>query len=960
MIPLAFAGKRFADLGVSANFLNAGAAGATRSPVAITRAGDAPTLAGMQQGVRTLSITFTIFEQSDPNALALDLEEIRMGLLAAIDPRNDTPRTLVARRSAVDTTELELLCSPGQYRFPSPNTIQVDFVTASDAWSARYGRETTQVAVAGSTAFPLYNKSGASVSPVIKIPWTTQRSTEAATIGWKYKKVVTPSNISGRRWKRVRMTFDLGDTAALVTAGKALASGDDLRIRRGRREFARTLTNWNTKRTFAHIFDTIENGDTATYECWYGNPDATAPQTLSVRTLNADDYAADDLEGYAGVATAGTTGTLTDSGATWETNEWRYGFIGLVSGTGSLRWRRIASNTGTVITFNRLVATAPDNTTAYVLWRSGMFYDGGRVTSRSANSITDNLHTDQWGPNSLKGATVTFVGGSGATPSTMTVAGNTVDTLTFTGSFSVQPAVNDNYLIQRYGIMQWNTNRGVYGRDHRGLWRTNLYFSKGGQVIYGDRTPGGWMPWLMLDNQDDFAQGRYVDEGSGGGHAINIQPYQYSRRSVRSDNTWPEKKQADGVAIFDPRRFIGFDWNYQMKNEGTTPVGSVEVRTQAADGDNWQTVASDATARSSLVNVTSGGATGHVDMSADDDLAVRIWTGVLPYDGVVIPSTARKDYSVELRDHTKRIAYLDISGCGGLSSSIWAVGSETAIYDLQPTLRIGGGSASVPPYDKFIGGDGLGLESGQELWINASPTPAAPLFGVYASDVLVRRAPWAGVIYHHELDLDGNDTAVIARKLLAIPPAVNLVANEDDIANWSIANSAGVTASIANDTTPLFDGDSSVIKVTISATPVGAWTVTLTYQTISLVPGTLYEFAMAYRRNGLTNAILCQMTSTWTKDGAVSGSDSPQTVGSAMANADQWYTAGSGKKIFAGSASADPTTEAHLAIVISGTGSTSGTVYLDSVTMGVPNAYINESEIGVLGVRASLPREWYG
>lgn len=960
MIPIAYDGKRFASLGVAASFPPAGASGAPRSAVSIARVGGDPILGGMTQGVRTLSVLFTILPSSDPNGLDLDIEDIRTQLLAAIDPGNTRSRILTAYRSALDHTEVEVSCLPGQYRFPSPNSVSIDFVAESDAWEERYGTDTTQVAVAGATAIPLYNKGGASVAPVIKIPWTTQRATEAPTVGWKYKRTITPSNMSGRNWKRVRLTFDLGDTAALVTGSKAQADGDDLRIRRGRRELARTLVNWNTKRTWVEVYDSIEDGETATYECWYGNPDATAPPTLSVRTLNADDYAADDLQGYSGIATSGSTSTLTDSGATWETNEWRYGFIGLVSGTGSVRWRRITSNTGTVITFNRVVATAPDNTTAYILWKSGNFFDGGRVTSRTANTITDNAHTDKWGPNSLIGATVTFVGGSGATPSTMTVIGNTTDTLTFSSSFSVQPAVNDNYTIQRYGVLQWNVNRGVYERSHRGLWRTNLYHSKGGQVRYGDQTPGGWSPWLMLDNQDDFAQGRFVDEGSGGGHNINIWPYEYARRSVRSDNTWPEKKQADGVAIYDPRRFIGFDWNYQMKNEGTTPVGSVEVRTQAADGDNWQTVASDATARSSLVNVTSSGASGHVDLSADDDLAVRIWTGVLPYDGVEIPSTVRKDYSVELRDHTKRIAYLDISGCGGLSSSLWTVGSETAIYDLQPTVRIGGGSASVPPYDKFIGGGGLGLESGQELWINAAPSPAAPLFGIYASDVLVKRAPWAGVIWRHELDLDGNDQAVLARNLLTIPPGVNLVTNEDDVGNWTLSNSAGVTASIANDTTPLYDGDDSVIKVTVTTTPAGAWTITLTYQTISLVPGSLYEFALAYRRASLTNAILCQMTSTWTKDGAVAGSDTAQTVGSAMANAAQWYTAGSGKKVFAGSAAAGPTTESHITIVISGTGSTSGTVYLDSITMGIPNAYINEDEIGAIGMRASMPRRWHG
>ena len=461
----------------------------------------------------------------------------------------------------------------------------------------------------------------------------------------------------------------------------------------------------------------------------------------------------------------------------------------------------------------------------------------------------------------------------------------------------------------------------------------------------------------MLDNQDDFAVGRFVDEGSGGGHSINIWPYEYGRRSVRSDNTWPEKKQADGVAFSDARQIIGFDWDYQMKNEGG--IGVVEVRSQAADGDNWQTVASDATTRSSLVNVTSSGATGHVDLSADDDKAVRIWTGVLPANGVEIPSTVRKDYSIEVRHNSRLLVYLDISGCGGLSAGLWTAGSELSIYDYQATARLGGGSASIPPYDKILFGPGLGLETDEEIWVSGAPDVTHPLFGVYEADALIKRAPWAGVIWHHEYDVDGVDTAQLARRLIALPPANNLCANEDEKANWTLANSAGVTATLNDETSVVFDGDSTSIRIDISGTPVGAWTSTITYPAISLIPGWLYEFAFARRRASLTNAITVQMTVNWTKTGGVAGSDTSQTVGGAMASAGQWYTAGTGKKVFAGTSALGPTTEANISIQIAGTGSTSGSVYLDSITMGVPNLYVNEDEIGAINARMSYRRAWF-
>lgn len=946
MKAIGYAGKQFADLNVKAGWPAGQQPGPSRNPVSVDRAGAAPLYATVNQDERRFTVEFTVKS-------GYDTQDTLLTLLGVLDPTSSEERIFVAEiegGGARAGTQVEIPAIVGQYRRGTINNLYVDFYAADDRWVERVATTVAKQSFSASGAIPLPNRGGATVGTVVKLGYDTQRASDTATVGWKWRRQLTVTNSGTTNWRRVRLTFDLGDTSAWVAAGKAQADGDDVRIWLEGQELPRTLTCFGAEQTWAHVVASIPAGDSLTFDVVYGNPSATAPDDLSTRTGNDDTYAADDLEGDSGTASAGSVSTLTDATKTWETDEWKNGFCLLTSGTGSVRARRIAGNTGQVITFNRNQSSAPGAGTKYILWKSGVFKDGGRVTGGvTSTAIQDTAHTNKWAPSSLKGATVTFHGGT-ANPSTMTVSDNTTDTITFSSGFSVNPSVNDSFTITRWGALNWNVDRTVFERTHRGLWRINKYHSAGAKVRYGDQTPGGWVPWLMLDNQDDFAQGRYVDEGSGGGHAVNNWPYLYARRSVRSDNTWPEKGIADGACLFDPRGFVAFDWCYQMKNENG--LGKVVVMTQEPGGEDWQTQASDATTRAALVDVTSGGASGAIAVTGDLQ-PVRIYTGVQPVDGVEVPSTEKKSRSIELRNAVRLLAWLDIANAGGLSGGMWSAGAEAAMYHMNATVRLGGGASATPPYDKIVTGPRFGLASGQRLWVNPDPTPGAPLFGLYdSSDMLVSRVPWAATIERHEYDADGVDTAVVARALAPLPVAVNLITTgEDSTTGWTLTNSAGVTASIANESTTKYDGGATSLKVTVTTTPAGAWTITLTRTAgrIAVIPGAMEEFGLAYRRNSLTNAITCQYSVAWTYGGGTASAvDGTSTIGSAMATADQWYTAGGGRKIHPGSAATPATTEATISIVIAGTGSTSGTVYLDQILLGVINAYLAETAMGTL------------
>lgn len=958
MRPTSFAGKAFSDLRVSAGFRAYGIAGPARSPIAVEREGQAPIAVGMRQGVRTLPINFTVDEGED-------VEEVSMALIGAMQAAGRTPGVLTAvvMGDGVDAgTEIECLAQVGQYRRPNPNSVEIDFSIADDRWFARSATDYPLLTVGNGAVIPLDNRGKAAVQPVLIGGWATQRAGSSASVGWKYIKQETITNSGTRAWRRVRKTVDLGDHAALVTAGKSQADGDDLRVRvhgtPSWMEIPRTLTNPNTKRCFVHFYVTIPAGQSRTYDFCYGNSAATAPDTLSVRTENADIYAADDLEGTSGTATSGGAATLTNSGATWETNRWRYGYIQIVAGTGTGQRRKIASNTATAITVTRNWSTQPTSSSVYVVWMTGVNVDGGLVTTNgTTTSLTDA--NQAWGTNEWKGG---YVYNITQAIGPFRITSNTATVLT-TATMSNAPASSDSYYIEKYGVIQYMVNRGVTESAHRGLWRLNQYHQAGGRVWYGDQTPGGWIPRLMLPNNDDLALGRYVDEGSAGGHAINNWPGLYARRGVRSDNTWPEKGQHDGATLYDPRAFLGLDWDYQMKNEGG--IGQVVLMTQQPNGDTWQTAGTDSATRSTLANVTAGsGIAGYTNLTGDET-PVLLYLGVLPANGVEIPSTAKKSRSVELRNHAKMIVHLDVTDCGGMTNGIYVVGSEIAVYDHQASFRIGGGDDAVPPYDVVT--SNVLLAADRDLRINPNLESGLPLIGIYTASTgaLVERAPMAATITHHELNLDGDDVGTETKILTALPPSDNLVPHPDDIVGWTINDGgAGVAATLHDETSTYFGPDAQAIRINVTSAPVGAWSFSLEQAAIAVIPGALYEFG-AIVRCSITGLDI-SITAEWQEDepggatSAVDGTDS-QTV--TIASASRWYPIGGGRKVHAGSAITSPTGGVNLYLLIEGTGTVSGNIYIDPVTLGSngpTNVYLTEPEPGELTFGLTYTKAFYG
>jgi len=857
----------------------------------------------------------------------------------------DAPTLCAAAVSVADITQ-------------SAGEILVTFTKADATWVKTTGTTLSDyqpgdIRVNADRAIIAWNGGDTRARPTHKLTWMTQRATSSTTEGWKYWRSEVITNNGTQDWHDEPMVLDLGDTAAWVTAAKALSSGNDVRVIIEGEDKPRSLVCFNTKRTFVWFLISLAAGESVEVYVWYGNPDAGTPVDLSTRTGTSQTYCAIDMEGFSGTATSGTTGSLTLTGAGWETDEWKNGFITLTGGTGSTRSRRILSNTSEVITFQRALNTAGDATTTFNLWKAGVFIDGGRITTTGAQTVTDNLHTGKWGVNSLKGATVTFVGGGTATPATMTVASNTADTITFTGSFSVNPTVGDSYTIERIGVWQWMVDPSINNRTHRGVYRINRYYTTPSRSWANGDTPGGWQLATRLPGVDTFAQYRPYDTGSGGGHSANFQPSLRARRKVKqSSRRYANVGNADGLEIYTPFRFQSLYWDWDFKN--MSGVGAAYCSVMEPGGQEWADVTINTTTYASLTSVAAQWA----DLS-DYDNPTRIYQGVLPADGVEIPTTATITDEVELRWDTTLLAILDLSTFGGLSSSRYVVGNEVEIYDLSAKIRMGGGGfadLTVPRDEIRIGGTGhkIGIPDTYELWVTTDPTIGRPLFGVYSSTgALEYNAAWAGVIYRIEEDLDGTEVETETMEFAPLPPALNMIQNgrfeEQDVSMWTKNQTVGVTSAVSWKATPTLLGYGSM-EIDVTAAPVGAWNITLSHPNLTVIPSRSYDFGFAYYATNIGSALAVNLEVYWNNN--VDPLDVAQTLGGAPSAINNWYTDADGNftgEVLPGYFSVGPsTTRADVDVVISGTGSYVGKVYIDFVTFGVPAISISEPNIGTL------------
>lgn len=155
-----------------------------------------------------------------------------------------------------------------------------------------------------------------------------------------------------------------------------------------------------------------------------------------------------------GTATAGAASSITNSAKAYPVDGLANGglFVEIVSGTGAGQVRKIASNTATAITVTKPWNTAPDNTSAYIVF--GYTLSTTRLTANlTATSGTNNtiVRTGSgWTVNAFTGASVRIISGTGANQEALIVS-NTATALTVVSNWSVNPDNTSVFEIVSYG-----------------------------------------------------------------------------------------------------------------------------------------------------------------------------------------------------------------------------------------------------------------------------------------------------------------------------------------------------------------------------------------------------------------------------------------------------------------------------------------------------------------------------
>ena len=143
---------------------------------------------------------------------------------------------------------------------------------------------------------------------------------------------------------------------------------------------------------------------------------------------------------YSGVPKSATSTTITDTTASWTTNQWVGYWLFIYSGTGRNQLTRITSNTQVSLTFDALT-TAPDTTSLYNI----IGFDAGTLTSSIGRVVFDSTKT--WTLNQWSNYAIRIMAGTGS-GQIRQIQSNGTNSLVLYEPWNVQPDSTSIYSIQ--------------------------------------------------------------------------------------------------------------------------------------------------------------------------------------------------------------------------------------------------------------------------------------------------------------------------------------------------------------------------------------------------------------------------------------------------------------------------------------------------------------------------------
>lgn len=295
-----------------------------------------------------------------------DIRQAVDELVGVLDPRDPNPRLLVGTRVGGATVQryARVDIPSASDANDSLNGLRVVFVSEEPEWVETTATTETGGGSTSPFALAFDNAGEATVWPKYRLGWSAQHSANGTVIGQRYRKRMTVTNTQDRTLGPFPYRIDLGDTAALVTASKLQADGDDLRVIIDGKDQKRLLQGINKTQTFAWIvLPGMDAGEELTIDVVYGNPSATNPP---VWTDPDPTKPVIDLRFETGTATGGTTGSMTVAGTPWVADQWKRGYLYMLTGTLAGEFHTIISNTTNSLVTSTFSATI-DNLDTYMI-----------------------------------------------------------------------------------------------------------------------------------------------------------------------------------------------------------------------------------------------------------------------------------------------------------------------------------------------------------------------------------------------------------------------------------------------------------------------------------------------------------------------------------------------------------------------------------------------------------------
>lgn len=665
MKAISYDGTTFASLNVAAG-IPGDLPGPDVSPVLIERFGATPIHAGLGRGARTIPVVFTVKPGNN-------VETTLMTLLAALDPDDESERELAAQLNA--GTNVYVKAAVAGYSYLAVNQVQVLFTASDPAWKKQSRRYSPGSAVTNYTAFTsddsltVQNDGQTTALPVVRLKWTgTQRTSSNSRFGWKYRRTIAITNNSTRTLRRYPVYLDLDDTKAWVTASKALASGDDIRIFHNGRELPRRLIGHNL---------TLFTGTVA------------AGTTRSAIVVSGTNPLGSPATNYAGVQVVIRDGALKGESA------------------------EVTSNTSSTLTLGTKLSAIPANGTKIAFrntWCWAILDELQAGATATLEIVYGNPDADA--PPELTGADQPALdlarSSNGTWKYKVSADGATAAATAGEGLWYVSPTGRDVNALSWDVPGAWNRLNYLDNRDDRTQLRasrvdtgtkyetaassttTKLYVRKVAGAAAPAWADGQWTgARVVISGQTRYVTGSgtdYLDlntalsgaPAAGVALTLSTNVGRFDARRTWQDNAqYPEEGAYDGVMLAHPLGIKRIEGAYSLTNPAS--IAKFVIVSRASGGEDWAKDL-EATATTTSTNIDT------IDYDAGA-YPIQLGIALSANDDVVIPTSYAKDTgtatsatSSTLTDSTK--AWVTDQWAGAKLRIVGGKGSRQAVRDV--------------------------------------------------------------------------------------------------------------------------------------------------------------------------------------------------------------------------------------------------------------------------------------